>query len=130
MRLVRRVLPAVVAVGLLAVVVQAAAGVLPGAPPGAAAKPAAAAQGARGTVTVTLLTGDRVTLRSAGALSGAVRPAKGREGMAFLTHRIGGHLYVVPLDAQRMVAAGRLDQRLFDVSSGTTTRPGTRCRCW
>jgi subtilisin family serine protease len=116
MRLTRKLPPIALVVALLAVVVQAAAGELPGRSPDAIAKPSGTAGGVRGSYTVTLLTGDRVTLASAGALSGAVHPAKGREKMAFLTRRIDGHLYVVPQDAQRLVAAGRLDQRLFDVT--------------
>jgi subtilisin family serine protease len=67
--------------------------------------------------TVTLLTGDRVTVSSARATSAAIRPAKGRAHLRFLTFHAGGDLYVVPQDAVRLLRAGKLDRRLFDVSA-------------
>jgi hypothetical protein len=67
-------------------------------------------------VTVTLLTGDRVTLPSADASAGTVRPGPGRDHVRFLTNRVRGDLYVVPSDAQRLVGAGKLDRRLFNVT--------------
>ncbi|MGN9812136.1 S8 family serine peptidase [Micromonospora sp. BQ11] len=63
--------------------------------------------------TVTLLTGDRVTVTSTGA---SVRPAPGRDDMRFLTRRDQGRLSVVPLDAVPLIQAGRVDRRLFDVT--------------
>lgn len=71
----------------------------------------------RGPVTVTLLTGDRVTLPSADAGSGAVRPGAGRAGIRFLTTREGSELYVIPADAQRLLRTGKLDRRLFNVTA-------------
>lgn len=65
--------------------------------------------------TVTLLTGDRVTTLDDGLFS--VEPGDGRNGITFLTRRIGGQLSVVPSDAARLVGAGRLDPRLFDVTA-------------
>lgn len=65
--------------------------------------------------TVTLLTGDRVTTLDDGLFS--VEPGDGRKGITFLTRRIGGQLSVVPSDAARLVGAGRLDPRLFDVTA-------------
>jgi subtilisin family serine protease len=77
--------------------------------------PPAAAGTARGEpVAATLLTGDRVTLTSAGAAG--VRPAKGREHIRFLVSREGGDLYVIPQDAQRLVRSGKVDRRLFNVT--------------
>ncbi|RKR88471.1 subtilase family protein [Micromonospora pisi] len=67
-------------------------------------------------VTVTLLTGDRITLASADALTGSVQPAKGREKIQFIVQRDADHLYVIPRDAARLVGAGQLDRRLFDVT--------------
>jgi subtilisin family serine protease len=96
------------------------AGVLTGAGAGWAGPPAtAAATTADGSHqhTVTLLTGDRVTVTSAAAATGAVTPAKGREHIRFATFRSGGHLYVLPQDATRLVQTGRLDRRLFDISA-------------
>ncbi|MFC6087786.1 S8 family serine peptidase [Saccharothrix lopnurensis] len=63
---------------------------------------------------VTLLTGDRVTVR-AGRVE--VRPGRGRERMTFLQRRDRpGDLSVVPLDAAAGVRSGVLDERLFDVA--------------
>jgi subtilisin family serine protease len=69
----------------------------------------------RGDATVTLVTGDRVTVDSRGA-AGSVHPAEGREKIMFATYHAGGDLYVVPRDAQPLVRAGKLDRRLFNVS--------------
>ena len=63
--------------------------------------------------TVTLITGDRVTLRG-DAL--AVRPAEGRSAIVFEHYRVRGHHYVIPADATGLVNRGRLDRRLFDVT--------------
>lgn len=76
-----------------------------------AAPPAPTAD--RRSTTVTLLTGDRVTVTGAGA---SVRPAPGREKIRFLTRRERGHLSVVPQDAVASIRAGRVDRRLFDVT--------------
>ena len=63
--------------------------------------------------TVTLITGDRVTLRGNDF---AVRPGPGRAEMVFEHYRQAGHHYVIPADATRLVNRGRLDRRLFDVT--------------
>ncbi|MEU0877086.1 S8 family peptidase [Lentzea sp. NPDC005914] len=65
--------------------------------------------------TVTLITGDQV-------LTGqrAVKPAPGREHVLFTTYTAQGHEYVVPHDAVPMIADGRLDERLFDVTELAT----------
>ncbi|SER31354.1 Serine protease, subtilisin family [Lentzea xinjiangensis] len=66
---------------------------------------------------VTLVTGDKVLL-GPGELVLAIRPGEGREGMAFKTHRgADRHTTVVPEDAFGPLAAGRLDRRLFDVTT-------------
>jgi subtilisin family serine protease len=77
--------------------------------------PAAAAQGR--PATVTLLTGDVVTVRteSDGSVTATAEPGAGREGMAFFQQREGEHLYVIPRDVARLVP-GRLDRALFDVA--------------
>ncbi|MYW64771.1 S8 family serine peptidase [Streptomyces sp. SID8379] len=64
---------------------------------------------------VTLITGDRVALDAQGKPVGFER-AKGRAHIPVQTRIVKGHTYVVPLDAQRMIASGKLDQRLFDVT--------------
>jgi hypothetical protein len=69
----------------------------------------------RGTPTVTLITGDQV-------LTGqrAVRPAPGREHVVFTTYTAQGHEYVVPSDAMPLIASGKLDERLFDITELAT----------
>ena len=76
--------------------------------------PSTARPSPTGQSTVTLLTGDRVTVTAAGAA--AVRPADGRSGVRFLTLREGDHLWVVPQDALPLIRTGRVDLRLFDVA--------------
>ncbi|MFD6180013.1 S8 family serine peptidase [Streptomyces goshikiensis] len=89
----------------------------------AAAKPAAAA-GSK-TSRVTLVTGDRVVLDSAGRPIGLER-AKGREHIPVSLRRAGGHTSVLPYDAQPLIRAGKLDPRLFDVTE--LSRPEYRDR--
>lgn len=64
---------------------------------------------------LTLITGDRVVLDSKGRAVG-LEPAKGREHIPVQTRRTSGHTYVIPADVARLVANGKLDQRLFDVT--------------
>ncbi|MGP4048461.1 S8 family serine peptidase [Streptomyces sp. 2A115] len=65
--------------------------------------------------TVTLVTGDRVLVDGAGRVSGVER-AKGRERMPFSVRVVEGHTHVVPGDAELLLARGKLDARLFDVT--------------
>ncbi|WP_301328924.1 S8 family peptidase [Goodfellowiella coeruleoviolacea] len=81
--------------------------------PAALAGPAATTDQA-GNTTVTLITGDQVVLGPNGARS--VRPGPGREHIAFTTQQLNGHLHVVPVDAAPLVASGKLDPRLFDIT--------------
>ncbi|MEU4779287.1 S8 family serine peptidase [Micromonospora sp. NPDC023633] len=78
-----------------------------------ATPPSPAAGAGSRSATVTLLTGDRVTLSGSRA---SVRPAPGREDVRFLTRRERGHLSVVPEDALAPIRDGRIDRRLFDVT--------------
>ncbi|MGW0863982.1 S8 family peptidase [Streptomyces sp. NPDC002611] len=64
---------------------------------------------------VTLITGDRVVLDAKGRVVGLER-AKGREDIPVQIRRLDGHTLVIPADAARLVATGKLDQRLFDVT--------------
>ncbi|MET7469685.1 S8 family serine peptidase [Micromonospora sp. NPDC005686] len=80
--------------------------------PAARTGPSAPA-GAR-PVTVTLITGDQVTVAAGGRA--AVRPGPGRTGVEFLVRRDRDHLTVLPQDALALVRSGRLDRRLFDVT--------------
>jgi subtilisin family serine protease len=66
--------------------------------------------------TVTLLTGDKVTL---GGMRGvSVRAAKGREQISFYSRTDEhGDTHVIPEDAITGLSSGRLDPRLFDVTA-------------
>ncbi|OPG02448.1 peptidase S8 [Streptomyces sp. GKU 895] len=64
---------------------------------------------------ITLITGDRVAVDAKGRVVGVER-AKGREHIPFQVRKADGHTLVIPGDAVRLVAAGKLDQRLFDVT--------------
>nr|WP_257041989.1 S8 family peptidase [Streptomyces sp. TLI_55] len=88
----------------------------------AAAKPEAQAQAAGWSSQpfsahhrITLITGDRVAVDAKGRVVGVER-AKGREHIPFQVRKADGHTLVIPGDAARLVAAGKLDQRLFDVT--------------
>nr|WP_221382865.1 S8 family serine peptidase [Actinoplanes polyasparticus] len=80
--------------------------------------PAGAAPAApdTGKYTVTLITGDRVTVGSAGALTGAVQAGAGRRHISFALSSARGRLMVIPSDAAALIRAQRVDQRLFDVT--------------
>ncbi|HEV7962416.1 MAG TPA: S8 family serine peptidase, partial [Actinoplanes sp.] len=67
--------------------------------------------------TVTLITGDRVTVQPDGSL--AVTAGPGRAGMRFLSQKIKDHRYVYPADTLALLRSGRVDQRLFDVTALT-----------
>ncbi|MFF7092861.1 S8 family serine peptidase [Streptomyces rubradiris] len=92
---------------------------LPAGPAVARAAPAAApARGAAAPATVTLVTGDRVTVTDLGQgrRTVTVRRPQGATG-AVRTQRTDGHLTVVPDEALPYLRAGRLDRRLFDVTA-------------
>ncbi|MGZ2359342.1 S8 family serine peptidase [Streptomyces sp. 372A] len=120
----------VAAAGLLAALIPV--GAAQAAPPAPAAAPRAPAHIT--TLSVPLPTGDSVTVERAGdgLRSATVTPAAGREGVSFTTSSVGdGDLSVVPEDAEPLLAAGRVDPRLFDVGAlldagygvkGTTAR--------
>ena len=64
---------------------------------------------------ITLITGDRVTVDAKGRVVGVQR-AKGREHIPVQIQKADGHTLVVPADAARLVATGKLDRRLFDIT--------------
>ncbi|MEV7992724.1 S8 family serine peptidase [Streptomyces sp. NPDC086077] len=68
---------------------------------------------------VTLITGDRVTVEKdpAGRAAVSVKPAEGREHIKFVKQQDGDHWTVIPADALPLLATGRLDRALFDVSA-------------
>jgi hypothetical protein len=67
---------------------------------------------------IQLITGDRVVVGAKGRMVG-FEPAKGRERIPVQVQRIKDHTLVVPSDAQRLIATGKLDQRLFDIGELT-----------
>ncbi|MEU6371633.1 S8 family serine peptidase [Streptomyces sp. NPDC046909] len=107
---------AAAATAVLATVVVASAQAtpVPTAPSAAAARNTTAAGGHR----LTLVTGDRVTVDAKGRVTG-FQPAEGRQRVPVQIRRVGGHTLVLPTDASRMIASGKLDQRLFDVTELT-----------
>ncbi|MGJ5797251.1 S8 family peptidase [Streptomyces griseorubiginosus] len=64
---------------------------------------------------ITLVTGDRVIVDAKGRVVGMER-AKGRERVPVQMRRSDGHTLVIPTDVAQMIASGRLDQRLFDIT--------------
>ncbi|MGW0938538.1 S8 family peptidase [Streptomyces sp. NPDC002666] len=81
------------------------------------------------TFTVPLPTGDTVTVERSGTTirSATVTPAPGRSDMAFTTSSVGSDdMSVVPADAEPLLAAGRVDPRLFDVKALLGAGYGTK----
>ncbi|GAB2612213.1 S8 family serine peptidase [Streptomyces capparidis] len=103
--------------GALAGAVALAAGMAPAARAGERGAAAEAERpGGRADRTVTLVTGDRVTVTSAGSKEGVlVEPGEGRDGIGFVRGSVGDGLTVIPSDALELVRQGRVDERLFDV---------------
>ncbi|PZG20999.1 peptidase S8 [Nonomuraea aridisoli] len=68
--------------------------------------------------TITLITGDKVTLRPLPSRQTQldVQPGAGRDGIHFVHRRGEDGLSVVPADAMPLLAEGRLDPRLFNVT--------------
>jgi hypothetical protein len=69
-----------------------------------------------GPYTVTLQTGDQVSVADPAGNNLSVRPGPGRAGMRFAVVRTGGNVYVLPRDTLAQVRAGKVDRRLFDVA--------------
>ncbi|WTJ92993.1 S8 family serine peptidase [Streptomyces sp. NBC_01537] len=103
------------AAGAVAAALLAATAAVTGGAAQAQAAPVAVAQSTGTARTVTLVTGDRVTLDASGKVTRVVA-AEGREGTAFRIQQADGHAYVVPRDAEALVASGKADRRLFDVT--------------
>ncbi|WP_338693799.1 S8 family serine peptidase [Streptomyces sp. Q6] len=83
------------------------------------------------TAGVPLPTGDTVTVERRGdtVRSATVTPAPGRSGQSFsITTLPSGHVSVVPADAEPLLAAGRIDPRLFDVQELLDAGYGTKGR--
>jgi subtilisin family serine protease len=112
----RKALSAGAAVLLLAAALGGSSPAVASSP--AASRPATAASAS----VVTLITGDRVRLvpEPAGQVAVGIEPAPGRENVGFVRQSSAGahgtDISVVPADAVSLLAAGRLDPRLFDVT--------------
>ncbi|MYW67085.1 S8 family serine peptidase [Streptomyces sp. SID8379] len=81
---------------------------------GDSALPAPAAQRQQRTHQVQLITGDTVEVTD-GRVTG-FDPAPGRENIPVHVESDGKRSLVVPLDAQRLISEGKLDERLFDAA--------------
>ena len=65
---------------------------------------------------VTLVTGDVVTVtKTAGKPSVAVTPHAG-SAASFRSYAVGDDVYVIPPEAEPLIASGKLDQKLFNVT--------------
>lgn len=84
-----------------------------------AARPAKVSPRTTAGATVRLITGDSVTVGSSadGKQVASVEPGPGRRHILFRTFEHDGHLTVLPSDAGDLVASGRLDRNLFDVTA-------------
>ncbi|MFI5730309.1 S8 family serine peptidase [Kribbella sp. NPDC051587] len=83
--------------------------------PAAVAKTVPAAPTARSLTSVTLITGDRVSVGD-GKGAPVISPGPGRRNLTFSSTRVNGRLTVIPSDVRALVGSGRLDRRLFDVT--------------
>ncbi|WP_117208881.1 S8 family serine peptidase [Allorhizocola rhizosphaerae] len=104
---------------LKALLCAAMAGALVQPPPALAAAPTGApifADAGDRLHTVTLITGDRVTVADGEGGLKIVR-IDGRKGITFSAYRSRNRLLVLPRDAIAPLAANRLDKRLFDVAA-------------
>ncbi|WP_406198020.1 S8 family serine peptidase [Streptomyces sp. NBC_01017] len=106
-------------VGAASVATAAAVALAAGMTSPASAEPEQRPSGAAASLTsphrITLITGDRVSVDSKGRVVGMER-AKGREHIPVQIRKVDGRTLVIPADAARLVATGRLDRRLFDIS--------------
>ncbi|MFF7987713.1 S8 family serine peptidase [Streptomyces sp. NPDC007901] len=86
--------------------------------PGATPVRSGAETGATNTQTVTLITGDTVSLTAGpdGKYAVDVRRGKGREAATFVSSEKDGEVSVLPADAIPLLNAGRLDPALFNVT--------------
>jgi subtilisin family serine protease len=99
-------------VATVATAPQAAAAVAP------AATPPAVAQKTTAPATVTLITGDAVTVATdaAGRTSVDVKPRPGTDSLSYTTEQAGDGYFLIPDDAAPLIAAGVLDRQLFNVN--------------
>ncbi|MEV4315534.1 S8 family serine peptidase [Actinocrispum sp. NPDC049592] len=74
----------------------------------------------RDTGAVTLITGDRVIVTAEHQI--VFRRGPGREGIPYTRKVVAGKVSVVPFDAERLLASGALDPKLFDITDLLATR--------
>ncbi|WP_433131146.1 hypothetical protein ACQPWW_09560 [Micromonospora sp. CA-240977] len=75
-----------------------------------------AAQRPAGPYTVTLRTGDQVSVADPAGNNLSVRPGPDRAGMRFAVVRTAGSVYVLPQDTLAQVRAGAVDRQQFEVT--------------
>ncbi|MFI5998481.1 S8 family peptidase [Streptomyces sp. NPDC051362] len=68
---------------------------------------------------IPLVTGDRIAVNAKNEMV-SVRPAKGREDIPIHVETLAGHTYALPGDAMPLIESGRLDRRLFDITTLNT----------
>ncbi|GAB2878615.1 S8 family serine peptidase [Streptomyces mayteni] len=73
------------------------------------------AEQGRGGERIALITGDQVIVGAEGEVTGLIR-GEGRENIPVRVLEIDGATHVIPADAQRLIADGTLDRRLFNVT--------------
>jgi hypothetical protein len=66
---------------------------------------------------ITLVTGDRVLVSPGPPSSVTVLPGAGRDRVVFRSFAAGGRQYLIPVDVMSAIRDGRLDRRLFDLTS-------------
>lgn len=78
-----------------------------------------AAQRVSARHTITLVTGDIVTLEqhADGGFTTTVAAGPGRSEIPFRTQHINGQVYLVPADAMPLISADRLDKELFNLTA-------------
>ncbi|MGM9484854.1 S8 family serine peptidase [Roseateles sp. NT4] len=82
----------------------------------------ASAQLIKAARSVTLITGDVIEVGAGAGQSFKVKPAVGRESIKFISLQksvpgLATEIYVIPEDAQALIASGRLDRQLFNLSA-------------
>ena len=81
----------------------------------AASEPPPMARPAGPPHTVTLITGDRIIVSGDGNTA-SFPPGGARRNVRYSITRERGHIYLVPTDAMTLIASGRIDRRLFDLT--------------
>jgi subtilisin family serine protease len=73
---------------------------------------------ATGSVSVTLVTGDRaiVTTDASGHVSAALLPGPDPDDDGYQTRTVGKDVYIIPAKAIPLITAGKLDEELFNVT--------------